>query len=353
MRPALAAAALLTLLSACPAAPLPRDTLSDQYLPDDTDFVIVVNVKRLVASPLFARAFRKPAEGALARGPVAGLLQGAGLDPLKDVSRVLIFTGGGSWPEESEVREAGPSLLVQGSFDLARLHAQADRAARDYPAVVTAHARRDAKVYEIALGPDRLLAVALDAHTLFASPQPDAIDAALAKAAGKKKTELKNAELRERFARPKADRALAVIGTADMVTATSDVTEFKDGKTVYKRTARQTLGEEGMRLLTLDADVGDELSFRLTLVCKDADQAAKGEEALARLIKAGITRMGADERTAALAEALRGLKLSRRGDVLTLEGKADADAVRQLVTLRLFGFGGSVAPPAPTGKPER
>src|SRR5262249_43833652 len=116
-RAGLLALALVAAAPAAPAAPVPAQAPVPplgKYLPDDTDFVAVVNVKQVVASPLFSKHFLKMAEAALKGEQAQRFLKGAGLDPLKDVDRVLVVLSRSCWNDARPGRNEGPVFIFQG-----------------------------------------------------------------------------------------------------------------------------------------------------------------------------------------------------------------------------------------------
>ena len=148
MRHALAIALVLGV-AAAPAAPLPRDKgpdLSEQYLLDDADMLAVVNVALIRSSPMYKDHFEKLVTDLLKQDPVPDFLKEAGLDPRKDIDRVLIMLGHSCFTEDVE---GGPVLLLQGRFDPAKILAAAAKLAREYPDAVKVEARGDAVKVEV------------------------------------------------------------------------------------------------------------------------------------------------------------------------------------------------------------
>src|SRR5262245_7344787 len=92
---ALAAGLLLASASRLPAPPLPPPTGSsghpvERHLLDDTDLLVVVNVKEVVKSPFFTKGAKAEVERVLGRDEVKPYLKGFGIDPLKDVEQVVV-----------------------------------------------------------------------------------------------------------------------------------------------------------------------------------------------------------------------------------------------------------------------
>src|SRR5262249_39603493 len=93
----------------------------DKYLLDDTDAVLTVNVKQITASPVYTKNFQKQVEGLLKMEPVANVLKGTGVDPLKDIERATLVTGRSCYGPEGQVKEpskisGGPLIIAQGNL---------------------------------------------------------------------------------------------------------------------------------------------------------------------------------------------------------------------------------------------
>src|SRR4051812_38681330 len=69
------------------AGPLPA---LDRFLPDDAHFVLSIDVKGILASPLFTKQLDKDAKTLLAIPAVDKVLKSAGLNPLKDIDRIVV-----------------------------------------------------------------------------------------------------------------------------------------------------------------------------------------------------------------------------------------------------------------------
>jgi hypothetical protein len=103
----------MALSAALIAAPARAADLA-KVLPDGTQVVINLNIKALLQSPLLRgneQAFKQ------ATGEAAKHMEGFGIDPLKDLDR-LVFAGGNSQREDSMV------LLLEGTFDAEKVKAQ-------------------------------------------------------------------------------------------------------------------------------------------------------------------------------------------------------------------------------------
>src|SRR5688572_13880959 len=125
--PALAVGLLLASTARLPAPPLPPATGSggqsiERHVPDDTDLLVVVNVKEVVKSRFFTKGAMADVEKLLGRDEVKPYLKGAGIDLIKDVEQVIVCMGKSSHSgKQGAEREDGPVIVLQGKFDKARI----------------------------------------------------------------------------------------------------------------------------------------------------------------------------------------------------------------------------------------
>jgi hypothetical protein len=325
MRHALAIA-LVLVVAAAPAAPLPRNKgseLSEQYLLDDADMLAVVNVALVRSSPMYKDHFDKLVNDLLGQEPVAGALKEAGLDPRKDVDRVLVMLGHSCFTEDVE---GGPVLLLQGRFDPAKMLAAAAKLAKDYPDVVKVEARGDARIIQV--DADLLAtfhAAVLDKSNVIVASDRALVEAALDKAAGKKKTDLKHKAFVELFRKTKFDHAVEVVATGNTITDEAADPD-PDGKAERKF---RTLANDGVESLRVVVDVKDEVKVSVTLAAKDATAALD----LEKKVREGIKEEAGDarEETPQFAAALAAAKVGSKDKTVTIDGQGNTEAVKEMI----------------------
>jgi hypothetical protein len=146
VRVALAALALLGFTLAAPSAPVPRPggpsvPRLEKYLLDDADFVLLVNVKQVLSSPMYKKSFEKPVEEFLKQPAAQAILKDAGFDPLKDIGWVAIYAGRSCHPRDGMPPgfNSGPVFALHGKFDGAKLHAKMAQLAKENPGQVQVH----------------------------------------------------------------------------------------------------------------------------------------------------------------------------------------------------------------------
>jgi hypothetical protein len=343
-------AALLAPAAPAAAAPAPaaRPDLT-RFLLDDTDFVLVVNVKQVLSSPLCTRNFQKQVQDLLQSDAVKPWLDGAGFDPLKDVERVIAVMGRSCHPSE-QPGEAGPVIFVQGRFDPDKLRAKADKMAESMPALLKAHVVGDAKVFELRGAAGSIgFGCLLDRGTVVVAPRKDQVAEARARFAGKKKVELKYKALKPLLDKMSPDDAVGFVGLGEMVTGTV-VMEKSDGVKSTRTVTYHTLGEQGIASIQGSVIVRDDAKGRATLTAKSEGQGKK----LAKEMTDGLGMAKAElqqvvekqPQFAPVLNALQTVRITGKGRTITLEGQADAEAVKRVPDL-LAGVGH----PQPTAPP--
>ena len=351
----LLAAALLAAAVPAAAAPAPaaRPDLT-KLLIDDTDFVVVVNVKQILASPAFTKNYQKQAEGLLQNDAVKPWLEGTGFDPLKDVERLTLVMGRSCHPSENH-DEAGPLLYAQGRFDADKLRAKADKLMESKPGLLKAHTLDGVKVYELAppRGDPRGFVCLLDGHTLLFAQRKEQVSDALARFAGKKKVELKYPALKLLLDKMSPDDSVSFVALGESVMGSS-VTVRNDGMKTTRTVTYHTMGEQGIANLQGAVKVGDEAKGKATITAKSDETAKK----LAKEMTDGLGMAKAELQRAAEKEpqvvpmvaVLQSVRITSKGRTVALEGQADAEAVKSLPTL-IFGVG-YARPTAPAAVPK-
>jgi hypothetical protein len=216
----------------------------EKYLPDAADGVITINVRQLLDSELVKKA---GLDKTLAGEDVQKQLKALGLDPTKDIERLIITAD----KEKSD----DMYFIIQGKFDPAKLAAAAEGAAKEKSEHLKIHKCDHGKYYELTkldeavpLPPqaagaginlkDRSVFAAIpDKNHVILVGSKEAAETVLAKGAGKKTTKLSNKELPGLLSKMNMKQSVAVAmpspdekikSITGGLTVTSDVkAEFK------------------------------------------------------------------------------------------------------------------------------
>jgi hypothetical protein len=316
------------------AAPLPKEVaLDDKYLLDDADMIAVVNVQRIRASALYKDHYEKMLGDVLTNEPVAAILKEAGVDPLKDVGRLVMMLSRSCFGDNFN----GPVLLVQGRFDPAKVYAAAATLAKDYPTVVKIEARGDAKIVQLGSGFTTFHAAVLDKNNIMVGGNKALIEAALDKADGKKKTDLVSKPFVEMYRKMKFDRPVEVIATGDMVTTVSKTSDGLKTETKF-----HTVAESGVEGFRATLDVKDKVKLQVTIAAKDAATAAEMAKRMGEAIRREAAR--APKQMEAVGKAMAAARFESKDKDVIIEGEGDAEAVQQMLSGRIFGGRSAPAP---------
>lgn len=194
-------------LSVVPAGRAEQPLDVERYVPNDADMVVYVNVRQVLASPLFKKYALERVRHWLKTDPRAQLMALVGMDPTRDV-RDLIVAG----PASFALRERW-LIVVNGRFDLAKIQAGAALTAKLSPDTLKIEKHDGIDVYELrnAKRPEPMYASLIDPHTLIVSPVRVWMDDAVLKGLGKKTTRL-NKDLHDLLAKQDNSKSIWIAG---------------------------------------------------------------------------------------------------------------------------------------------
>ncbi len=368
------------------AAPASSAADLDKYLPDDAQMVAVVNVKQVTSWTPFQKQFQDQIQQLLKTDPIRDVLKDTGFDPLRDLDRVVIVAAASSLkvvtPPPNLVAPAtlppkltppppagavpppppptaltssvtiGPAgfttfFLVQGKFDADKLEAKARQIAKDDPDSIKSRKIGEAELWDFTLpapGHSHMYLSLLDKNTLMAALVESQALEALDKAAGKKRTDLKDKQVRDALAKADAKAALRVVASGDLVTSVEMKSDGKGGVTTTTQSLRDH-GTEGIRAAVTLGDA--DLHVEATITAKDADKAKEMAKSMNDDLDMGIkTVTKAAQETkdlAPLVDALKTVKIAASGATISVEGSATPDAIP--VGIKAVFKGRSVAAP--------
>jgi hypothetical protein len=162
----------------------------DKFLPEDTAFVTSINVKQIVASPLFKEYGEKRLRELLkSQDEASRILEDLGFDPFKDLDSIT--TAGASVGPESK-----PYIIAHGKFNLAKFSAKAEEAAKDHGDLLKIQKDSGHTFYEVTPpAGDTLFVGLVDGHTLVAAVDKGFVVQSFARA-GEKESKVKK-EIRD------------------------------------------------------------------------------------------------------------------------------------------------------------
>jgi hypothetical protein len=180
-----------------------------KYWPDDTETVLVVNVRQTLEAPVVKKYLREQMKAALHDNadaqPLLGLFDP---DALKDVDRITVAIPAGA------ALQGKGLMIVQGRFDLTSIQAVAQALAQTTAITLKIHPHEKTPLHEILLDdPPKpfLFAAFLDKQILVVSPGKEPVLEAIAKHSGKRATKL-NKDLQTLVAKADVKQHLWVAG---------------------------------------------------------------------------------------------------------------------------------------------
>ena len=241
-------------------------------------------------------------------------------------------------------------ILVQGKFDADKLEAKARQLAKDDAVSIKSRKVGEAELWEITppgpAGEPHIYLSLLDRNTLMATVVESQALEALDKAAGKKKTDIKDKQVRDALAKADSRAALRVVASGDLVTS---VEMKSDGKGVFTTTTKalRDQGIEGVRTaVTLG---GADLHAEATISAKDADKAKDMAKSMNDGLEMGIknvTKAAQETKDLApLVDAPKTVKIAASGATISVEASAAPDAIPAAIQ-SLFWRGRSVSSPS-------
>jgi tetratricopeptide (TPR) repeat protein len=288
----------------------------EAYLPDEAGFVLGVNVKQVVAAPAFAKHYRALAEQALKGREGWQVLPAAlALDPFQDVTAFLLAG------PRLDAQAAGEfRYLVYGRFDPERFRILAENRfkVQEVPDGLGGHYR----VYEYpdAGGHGTWSAALLNGTTIVLSPSREEVVDALAKAAGWKRTALRQEGVRAGLQRVVEGRSAWLVLAGD-------------APAVAEKIGLEKL--DSVQGLVAGLTLTDWAAAEVLVTAKDAAAA----KALAERLEKGLPAMR-DRAAAAVpqrpelgpvVELVKSLRVTAKDDTVVVKGEITAAMIADAI----------------------
>jgi hypothetical protein len=321
--------------------PLPIETKAEtanleRFLPDDTEAVVVVHFKQLLDSPLLKKggALESLRDVLKKNDDAQKAMADLGLDPFTDIDAMISAQCGAG-------QDKG-LIVVTGKFDVAKFESKADAVAKEKKDAIKIHSvasgKDEYKVYEVsdldqliklpaevaAFGPEgSAVFVGVDKSAIITSSSKEYVAEALAKAAGKKKTDLKSKEIQKLLAKVDAKQTLSLVMLASILTK-GPLGEEPQAKDVLDKIDNITGG----------ITVSDGIKTQLVLATKDADAAKAVNKKVGEGLDEAQQLVGAlaDIRKdlAPLLEVVKGVKVAAKDNAVTIDSDISGDLLQAL-----------------------
>jgi len=193
----------LTLGTAVWAAPEDPSSDLDKWMVNDAEMVVSINVKQMVDSQLMKKGGTDALKTVInGNEQVKGVLDATGIDPLKDVSSILVS---GTVASAKDVKAL---VVIRGKFDLDKVHGAAEKFAKKNPDELKLSKDDKQNLYEVKINDQTMFATFVDSTALVMTPSKEAtLDAV--KNVGKKSAKV-NKELRTAMSKFAGKESMAV-----------------------------------------------------------------------------------------------------------------------------------------------
>jgi hypothetical protein len=289
---------------------------ADKLLPNDSEYVVNLNVRLLLDSALTKKyGLPKMRELIKSDEEAQDIFKSLGLDPLADIHNVTLASTNITDPSKA-------LFILHGKFNADKFHSKAQEVIQTYGEILKIHKLEAIQFYEVNFpGQTSFFVAVVNPTTIVASPGKDSLLEAIEKTAGKKKSEVKK-ELLDLLAKVDGNRTLWMIGLKSAL---------EHSPLSADENARPVLGkiETAAAGVTVAADIQAEF----TLSAKNAEAAKElSKELVDKLDRAkGIVSIlvGDVKELQILLELVGALKVSTDDRTVILRGQIGEEAIEK------------------------
>jgi len=292
----------------------------DRYLPADTEVYSVFNVRQVLESALIKRIGVDNIRAAITQNSeVTDILKDLGLDPLKDVDKI-ISTGPASGEDDKGL------VIVHGRFDLEKFRARAKKEIKDNKEVVKPVRIGGQDCYEVVIQDGKLSVFVglISEKIILVAMSKDYLGDAL-KVKATDKAALKNKAFQEMLEKMDDKQSMAMAMNADVLTkgkVGGVLGDFKD------KVAKITTISGGIKLT-------DGVKIELSGGTKNAADARELKDQLNTYVnfgKAGLAYAAMNEpRLQPLVDFVNSIKTDVTGKAVTLKAEITGDDLNKLL----------------------
>jgi hypothetical protein len=290
----------------------------DKYLPEDTDAVLVLNVRQVFDSAVFKKNYLPLIQAELKTKPeLQNQFKEIGFDPLRDIDRLVIATGESVLRTDSK-GEMGALVILRGKFDVAKVHAKLAQLAPFVGKLLQIHKKSTGIVYELNLEGRSIFFALPERGTLVAATQQAPVQDALDKGAGRKKATLKHKDVATLIAKTDGKQAAWVVATGRATVA------FDPGPKNEKN-SRRTLADSGVDEVSGGFWVTDGVKAAFGVKVQNEAAATAVSDALqtelAKAVDKGFDGAFDEKRLAPLREFLKEMVIAGDGKHIVIQSE--------------------------------
>ena len=302
--------------------PVARASEPDKLLPADSEFVLSLNMKQIVESDIIKKYALENLKQALQGADAKKFLTDLGLDPLKDVDRVVI---GGSGKDQSDAKGLA---IIHGKFDPAKLFQAAEALTKKDPDHYTLVKDGNDKMFKYQ--PDNgnpVYGTVVDETTVIASNEKKSITTALA-VSGKPTL---SKDLSALISKQDDKASLWIVGVLK-----DKLNNLKLPKGGGDQANIQGQLEK-METVALVVRIGTDIALDVTIAMKDgdsADELGKTIDDGLQQIKGAVPFLAAmNQQLKPLVDVVKTLKSTVKDRTVNITGKMAGSAIGELLKM--------------------
>lgn len=303
----------------------------DKLLPVDTDTVAIVNIKQILESDIVKKYALEQIKQVLEGQDAKKLLGDLGLDPLKDVEKLVAASIETKFGKQEEAKYL---LIIHGNFDADKLYKTAEAASKangDKFQMV-----KDGTTVMFKVQPDNgqppMYATVVNGKTVVAASEKKLITAALAADTASRPAALKNKELADLI--KKADDKASIVAMSLLKGKLDDV-KLPGGGNLPVKLDKFEKVIPAMESAIITVKIGTDISLDITIGMKDEDSAGDMRNAMDDMLKqvkplaqfAGA----ADPKFKPLAGILDGIKTTSKNKDVTVTAKVSGADIGKMI----------------------
>lgn len=302
----------------------------DKLLPPDTDTVAMVNLRQIIDSDIIKKYALEQLKQALDGQDAKQMLTDLGLDPLKDIEKIVIGS-----VETQYKKDAQPKflLIVHGKFDPQKLYKTAEARAKTDGEKFAMVKDGDTVMFKFqpSEGESAVYGTVVNEKTVIAASEKKLISEAL-KAADTNKPATVKKELAALIAKLDDKASISVAG---LLKGKLDEVKLPGGGGIPVKLDGLQKAIPTIETMALSIKIGTDVTLDLSLGMKDENAAGDMRNAmddLFRDLKPLVQGLGEFEPKAKpLADVLASVKITAKNKDVTMTGKVTNANIAQMV----------------------
>jgi hypothetical protein len=297
----------------------------DKYLPADTEVLVTINIRQILGSALIKKiGVDHLREGLKQQEEVSAILKELGLDPFKDIDKILA-----AGPASSE-QDKG-LFIAHGRFDVAKFKARAEKAAKENKDVFKIVKLKDGQggeytVYQFPVpnpqGQDvTMFASFAGKTTLLAAASKDYLIDAL-KVKDDTKVNLKSKAFQELLGKVDDQQSLSIVAAGENLAKAA-----ADAPGPIKEVLEKITAVAG------GVTLSDGIKVEFASSTKKAEDAKELKEKLNDGVNTAVALLALanQKELAPVLEFLKSIKATSKDKLLTIKGEVSAETLNKLI----------------------